>query len=252
MTTTFDSTPKLEPRPLWRLLFGLIDQPGATFKLVLARPRWRLWAVPLLILILAFAVVTVVSLPFAQELARQQAELSLAELPAAQAEAARATMDVSLSTPVLLASTLGFGIAALIVGLMAQATFLYFSALIAGGDDLNFGSVFTVSAWSRLPLALGLLVQAGYIGLSQQGVRYPGLSFLVATGDLMQDARNPLLPLLARLDLFWLWHLLLVAVGLAIVARFGRGKSLMLTLIYAALTLAFAALPSLLFGGMMG
>ena len=155
----------------------------------------------------------------------------------------------SLTAPDKLAA---FRHVALLIGVVAQATYLYFSALIAGGDDMSFGSVFTVSSWTRLPLAIGLLVQAGYIAFSQQGIRFLGLAFLVATGDLMQDARNPLVSLLSRIDLFWLWHLFLVVIGLAVVARFGRGKSLILTLIYAVLVLGFAVLPSLLFGGMMG
>ena len=252
MTIMTETPQKPEPRPLWRLFFGIIDQPAATFEAILARRKWSMWAGPLLILVLTFAAMTVINMPYVQELAREQAELRLAELPASQAEAARTAMEVSLSYPVLLASALGFGILAILVGLLAQATFLYFSALVAGGDDLNFGPVFTVSAWTRLPLALGMLVQTGYMVFSQQGVRYPGLSFLVSTGDLMQDARNPLVPLLARLDIFWLWHLLLVVIGLSVAARFGRGKSLVLTLIYAALALGFAVLPTLLFGGLMG
>ena len=74
MTTVLETTPKPEPRPLWRLLFGLIDQPGASFKAILARRNWWYWAVPLLILVLAFAVATIINLPYAQELAREQAE----------------------------------------------------------------------------------------------------------------------------------------------------------------------------------
>jgi hypothetical protein len=210
-----------------------------------------MWAVPLLILMLAFAILTLVSMPYTLEMARDQAELRLAELPPSQAEAARTTMEVSLSYPVMLASSLGFGALALLVGLLAQATFLYFGALVAGGDDMSFGPVFTVSAWTRLPLAIGLLVQAGYVAFSQNGIRYLGLSFLVATGNLLEDAANPLVPLLSKIDLFWIWHLVLIVIGLAVVACFGRAKSLILTLIYAVLALGFAALPSLLFGGMM-
>jgi len=251
MTTTAETASTATKRPLWRLLFGIIDQPARTFEGILARRRWWMWTFPFLILMLAFVVLTLVSMPYTLEMAREQAELRLAELPASQAEAARATMEVSLTYPVMLATSLGFGILALLVGLAAQATFLYFSALVAGGDDMSFGSVFTVSAWTRLPLALGLLVQAGYIAFTTNGIRYLGLSFLVSTGNLLEDAANPLVPLLSKIDLFWIWHLFLIVVGLAVVARFGRGKSLVLTLIYAALALGFAALPSLLFGGMM-
>jgi hypothetical protein len=96
------------------------------------------------------------------------------------------------------------------------------------------------------------LVQAGFTLAAGRAIQYPGLSALVATGDLMKDGRNPLLTLLAGIDLFWLWHLLLVVVGLSVVARFGRAKATVLTLVYAALALALAVLPTLLFGGMSG
>ncbi len=234
-----------------RMLTGIFDKPVAVFNSLLTGRRWWGWFVPLLALILAFAVMSVLNVPYAQELAREQAELRLAELPAAQAAEARSTLDTTLSFPVMLASTLGVGIIALVIGLVAQATFLYFGALVTGGDDMEFGAVFAMSAWTRIPLAVGLLVQAAFLAITQQGIRYPGLAFLVATGDLMQDAKNPLVPLLSKFEPFWVWHLVLVGIGVAVVARFGPAKSFSLTLIYALLTLAFAALPTFLFSGMM-
>jgi hypothetical protein len=233
-------------------LLGIIDKPASTFKAVLAQRKWWLWAVPLLILIITFAVLTVVNLPYAQELAREQAEQRLASLPAEQAEMARTTMETSLSYPVMLATSLGFGSLALLVGIVAQATFLYFGALLAGGDDIDFGAVFTMSVWTRLPAAVGFLAMAGYVALTRQMIRYPGLTALVATGNLMEDAQNPLFAILGRIDLFWLWHLVLVGVGLSVVARFGRGKSAVLALIYAALALGLTALPTFLAQLMMG
>jgi hypothetical protein len=252
MTTTVEKAKTSERRPLWRLLFGIIDRPADTFRAALARRKWTMWLAPVLILIGGLAIFSVVNLPYAQELAREQAERQLATLPAEQADLARTTMETTLSAPVMLATTLGFGAVAVLIGLLAQATFLYFSALIAGGDDMNFGSVFTMSSWTKLPQAINFLVQAGFVAFSQGTIKYPGLSALVGTGDLLTDARNPLFALLSRIDLFWLWHLFLVVVGLAVVARFSRTKSLILTLIYAALALAFTVLPTLLFSGMMG
>lgn len=252
MSNTLETTQAAERRPLWRLLFGIIDRPADTFTAVLARPGWVMWLAPLLVLIAGLAIFSVINLPHAQELALEQAERQLASLPAEQAEMARATMETTLSTPVMLATTFGFGSLALLIGVLAQATFLYFSALIAGGDDMSFGSVFTVSSWTRLPQALNFLVQAGFVAFSQSAISYPGLSALVGTGDFLTDARNPLFVLLGRIDLFWLWHLALVVIGLAVVARIGRGKALVLTVIYAALALGIAVLPTLLFGSMMG
>lgn len=251
MTTSIEAGNQ-KPGSLWSLLIGIIDKPAATFAGVIARRRWWLWAVPIGLVVAAMAVATVVNLPYTQELAREQAEQQLSMLPAEQAQAARTAMETSLSYPVLLASGLGFGALALVVGILAQATFLYFGALMAGGDDMQFGAVFTVSAWTRLPVAIGFLVQAGYTAAAGRMLTHPGLSFLVATGDLLKDARNPMFALLGRVDIFWLWHLLLVVVGVSVAARFGRGKSLALALVYAALSLGITVLPVLLFAGMAG
>ncbi len=203
-------------------------------------------------LILTFTVISVVQMPYTLELAREQAEGQLASLPPEQAEAAREAMAFTLSLPFLLTTTLGVGVLALLFGLLIQATILYFGALITGGDDMRFGSVFTMSAWARLPLALGYLVQAGFVFFTQGAIRYPGLAFMVATDNPLEDAKNPMLPLLASIDIFWLWSLLLAIIGLAVVARISRGKALVLVLIYAAVSLGITVLPSIIFGAGLG
>jgi len=128
---------------------------------------------------------------------------------------------------------------------------LQLASLVAGGE-VEFGSVFTMSTWTRLPMAVYFLVQAVFMVIAQRALNAPGLSSLVATGDLMKDAQNPLFTLLGRLDPFWLWHLFLVVVGLSVAARFSRVKSLVLTLVYVVVSLAVTTLPTLLFGGLAG
>lgn len=238
--------------PLWRLVFGIIDQPVATFKEVQARQRWVTWALPLLLLMAAFMVVTITQIPYIIEAAQAQAEQQLAALPPDQAAAARSTMEFTLSLPVMLATSLGFGLLALLVGLAAQATFLYFGSYLAGGDEVSFGSMFTMNAWARLPMAIGYLVQAVFVVVSQGAITYPGLAFLVSTGDPLADAANPMFVLLSSIDLFWLWHLLLVVLGLTVAARLRRGLAITLTLVYAAVVLGITILPSLVFGSGFG
>ncbi|MBE7468840.1 MAG: hypothetical protein DPW09_02295 [Anaerolineae bacterium] len=251
MTTTSQTISNNRPRSLWQLFFGLIDRPAATFQVITAQSGWWMWAVPLLVLILSLAVLLVVQTPHTLVLARQQAESQLATMPEGQVEAARAGMEMTMSLPFMLATGIGFGALALVAATLLQATFLYFTALVSGGES-TFGTIFKMSVWGRLPMALGALVQAGFIAVAGRLIPYPGLSFPVSSGDLMQDARNPLFVLLSGIDLFWLWHLLLVVLGLAVAARLGRGKALLLTLVYAALALGITVLPTLLFGGMMG
>ena len=242
-----------ETRPVWQLLLGIVDRPAATLRAVLARRKWWMWAVPLLIVFVCMVLMMAARVPYDAELARQAAQRQLETMSAEQAKAAQAggTMDVFTSAPVILALGVVFGLIGLMIGVVAQAAVLYFAALVTGGE-VNFGQVFTVSAWTRLPSAFGALLQAGFTLAAGRAIQYPGLSTLVATGDLVKDGQNPMIALLSGIDLFWLWHLLLVAVGLSVVARFGRVKATVLTLIYAALSLAMAVLPTLLFGGMSG
>jgi hypothetical protein len=248
---TVESVSNEKPVPLWQLLFGIIDRPAATFKAVLARRKWTMWAVPLLVILLCMGIMMVVRTPYDMVLAQQQVERQLSSMPPEQAEAARASMETFMSLPFRLATTLITAIIMVLIGVVAQAALLYFSALVAGGE-VDFGSVFTMSTWTRLPMAVYFLVQAGFMLIAQRAINAPGLSALVASGDLLKDAQDPLFTLLGRLDPFWLWHLFLVVVGLSVVARFSRVKSLALTALYAALSLVFMALPSLLFGGLAG
>jgi hypothetical protein len=249
-TSTETTTPQ---KPLWLYLFGIIDQPVATFQAVLTQRRWLTWALPLLVVSVAFAALAVAQIPYVVELTREQTAKQLAALPADQAEAARSTIEFTTSLPFLLATTLGVGLVTLLLGVLIQSTLLYFGVLLIGGsDEMKFGTVFAMSSWARIPIAIGYLAQAGFSLVAKETIKYPGLSFLVSTGDLLADAKKPLVALLGSIDLFWLWHLLLVMLGLAVAARFSRGKSLLLTLIYAALTLGLTVLPSLIFGGMGG
>lgn len=251
MTTTTE-TNSTQRHPLWFYLFGIIDRPVATFEAVLKRRKWTTWALPLAIVLGAFVIVTVIHTPYTLEVSRAQAEKQLAEMPAEQAEMARATLAVTLSLPFMLALGLGIGAAILVLGTLIQSAFFYFGALIMGGDDLDFGAVFPMSAWSRLPMAFGYLVQTGIILVTQSMFKYPGLSYLVASGDLLEDAKNPMFLLLSNIDLFWLWHLLLAVLGLAVVARISRGKSLVLVAVYAVLAVSVFVLPPIIIGRITG
>ncbi len=248
---TVETTANQQVPSMWQLLFGIIDRPTATFKSLLAQRRRWLWVAPVLVVLFSMAVMLVVRAPYDAELADQQIQRQLDSMSPEQAEAARASMETFTSLPFRLATSLIAAIVLLLIGLAAQAAILYFGALVAGGE-VDFGPVFTMSTWTRLPFAIYFLVQAGFMLVSRRAIQAPGLSALVATGDLIKDAQNPLFTLLSRIDPFWLWHLWLVVLGLAVVARFSRIKALVLTIVYVALSLAVQVIPSLLFGGAMG
>jgi hypothetical protein len=246
--TTEETTIGERSPSLVRLLLDVIDRPAATFGAVLARRGAATWIVPLLVVIVCLWPMAVVQAPYNAELAQQQMRRQLEAMPPEQARQASAQMDTFTSLPFMVVSGLGAGIVALLIGTLAQTALLYFSTLLIG-REVTFGLVFRVSAWSRLPYALSFLAVAGFTAAAGQVVRYPGLSALVGNGNFLEDSRQPLDALLSGIDLFWLWHLLLVTVGLAVATRCRRSQALPLTLLYAALSLVVLAGPALLFRG---
>jgi hypothetical protein len=240
MTTPSETVNNQADRSLWFHLIGIIDRPVATFEAVTKRRKWTIWALPLAIVLIALTLVTVAQAPYTAEFAREQAETQLATLSEAQAEQARSVMETTTSVPFMIAMGLLFGYLAIIVGLLIETAFYYFGSIIMGGNDTNFGSVFSMNSWSRLPMAIGYVVQLGIVLVTQDMITTPGLSFFVAGEDLIENAQNPVYVLLANIDLFWLWHLILAVLGVAVVARMSRGKSAVLVVLYAVLALGIS------------
>lgn len=233
---------------LGSLLVGSVDRPTASLRAVTERAGVMIWLVPLLLLVVCYVPMVVVQAPYNVELAQQQAQRQLDQMPAEQQRQAVAQIETFTSAPFLIATGLGMGIIMLLIGLAAQSLVLYLGSLVAGGET-TYGRLFRVSVWSRLPYALSYLALAGFTLLAGRAVRYPGLSALAATGNVMQDGQQPLVALLSSIDLFWLWHLALVAIGVSAARRTRNGPAIGLTLVYAVLSLVVQVVPAMLFRG---
>ncbi len=225
---------------LGQLLVSIVDRPATVMSYVGKKPGWA-WVTPALLILIGLAVFSVVTAPHASKLALRQAQQQMASLPPQQAEEAAAQLE-KFTSPVMVAgfSILG-GLVALAVMWLVWAGVLYFLGLMAGGEA-SFAQTFAILAWSWLPYFLRYLVQAAYMAYSGRWIN-PGLSFLVATGDQIKDAANWLYALLSQLDLFYLWHLILVIVGLVAVGRLSRSKATVVGVIYLAVTTALSLLP---------
>jgi hypothetical protein len=78
---------------------------------------------------------------------------------------------------------------------------------------------------------------------------YTGLAALQVSGDALQDARNPMIALLSFADIFWIWHIILLTIGLAVATKFSRGKAFFIVLVYALLSIGLGVGATLLGAG---
>ncbi len=234
---------------IWRALFGWIDQPKKTLRYVIKEPRWPLWLAPVLIILVATIIVTVVSAPLLSELSRQQAEeqmqAQMASIPEEQAEQVRSTMDTFTSPLFVGAMGIAFTVLGLILTWLFRGALLFFIGYLLGTDN-RYIQMVTLVLWAWLPFALRDLVQAIYVLLNGQLAINKGLSFLVASGDQAQNAGNLLYGFLGQIDIFLVWHLLLVGIGIAVSTRSTTTKTALATIGYWIVTALIGLSPALL------
>jgi len=231
------------------LLADIVDRPAIALAEITARPRWR-WLLPAVLAIVAMVALAVVSNPLTTEQAQLVMQQQLAQLSTEQAELA-GTWIARLQQPsLLLATAIGAGLLGLALSWLVASVILYFSMLLSGGE-VTFSGLFATLPWIWLPFALRDALQAVYVFVKGALIANQGLSYLVSTGSVVDDARNLWYNVLSRVDLFTIWHLVLVFVMLCVVPRFGKGKAFGLTLVYAAVSLGLRLLPSLLSGALL-
>jgi FtsH-binding integral membrane protein len=232
-----------------RALFSWIDQPKKTMRYVIGEARWPTLLVPALAIIVALALVTIVSAPASSELAREQtaqqmtAQMgSLSDEQAAQAERSIQTF----TSPLFIGATgIALGTLGLILTWLFRGALLFLIGYLFGTEN-RYIQMVTLVLWSWWPFALRDLVNAIFVLLNGQLVVNRGLSFLLASGDQMQDAGNLLYGLLSQVDLFLVWHLVLVGVGLAVSTRASTAKAAVGTVAYWVLTALVGLAPTLL------
>jgi hypothetical protein len=223
-----------------QLLVSTIDRPAVTMSYVGQKPGWA-WVTPALLVLVGLVAFSVVTAPYASELALRQAQQQMASLPPQQAEQAAAQVERFTSPPMIAGFSIIGGLVTLAVIWLLSAGVLYFLGLVAGGEA-SFAQSFAILTWSWLPYSLRNLVMAAYVTYSGKLLN-PGLSSLVATGDQAKDAANWLYGLLSQVDLFYLWHLILVIVGLVAVGRLSKTKATVVGLIYLAVSTALSLVP---------
>jgi hypothetical protein len=113
-----------------------------------------------------------------------------------------------------------------------------------------------VVVWAWLPYGLRGLLQTLYILLSGQLIVNPGLSGLVRSEPSVGEAvlappsagQTFLTTFLSRIDLFLVWNLILLVIGVAVTTHLSRRKAALVTLgVWVVLT-GLSLLPALVGG----
>lgn len=201
------------------------------------------WATPLILVSLAAVLLPIVSGPAARELAiANQPPLppDFQYYNQAQQEQFMRALEATTSPLYIYGFPTAAALGKVLLGWLFSGFGLYLALTILGGR-LSSRSLLSLAAWAGLPYALRELVRASYVLVGGQLIGHPGLSGLVATAE-----PTFLQAVLGFVDLYWIWHIALLLIGLRSQRDTTAWKSWVAVLVVQLAALLLQAVPPML------
>jgi hypothetical protein len=208
------------------LSVDLLLRPASAMSRLSEHPGRR-WIWPLLALLLVRVATVIAQTPARSRFQQAVMQAQLADQPGMDPQAmaglqAAGGGALGIITAVLAALGVVFTV---IVGAIVVAGILHFAGTVMGGQQ-SFQQVFTVTSWAHLPLVIGGILQFAQALMGGFDPCPSGLAGLVCADPMDKEAtRSFLEPFLAQIELWNLWYLLLLAIGVMAVSKVSRRKA---------------------------
>lgn len=233
-------------------LIGVIIRPLRTFERMREARRGHWWLVAVLAVI-GTVTATLVTLPIQAEMVREQMEAQQAQfedLPEEQRVQIEQQQAVFTSQSMLAGIGIAGGLLGIFVGYVVRAAVLFALGLPVGGRA-GFGQVFRMAVWTTLPSVVRSFVAAIAV-LATGQMPAPGLTAMFSASEAA-DMSMVLTALLSVLDIYTVWAIVLVTLGVAATYQLSKVKSLFIAIVFwllgVALTVGLAAIGQM-FAGM--
>lgn len=230
--------------PTPNLLWGIIVQPVRALTYLRDHPR-RNWLAPVILAILLVAAQSLVTIPVANQAAAERLEEQLDQIPAEERAQIEEQIGQGANLPLLAGTALVSGLIGLWVRWLFRAGAIHLFSLGLGGRN-RFNQVFSMVLWTWMPLLMRSLLQTLNIAFSGALPTHRGLTaYLAALGQPLPAGAHYALLSQMQLDLFALWNLMLLALGVLIVTELSRAKALLVTVGYWVLATGLSLIPTL-------
>lgn len=128
------------------------------------------------------------------------------------------------------------------IGWLVTFGLLHLTLTLLGGRG-STRSTMNIVAWASLPYLIRDLVRIGYMVVAQKSIISPGLSGFAPTDGILAPFIGALL---GQIDLYLVWSILLIILGVTVSDKLSRVKALGGVLFTTLLLMVLQALPSLL------
>lgn len=197
----------------------------------LKETRWAWWGIPAL-LIVAVTIVTVVAYSYAD--CQYIYQLRMDHYASSPGQGGRAP-EVPTPLMITMADRVARRVISIVISWLVWAGALFLILLLLGHGGVRFGSVWTLVVWAWIPHAVRGIVQSIYMTAVGRPVYNQGLAGLVVDKtpppmmtfvyDIPTPNRQALASLLSRLDIYLVWQLVLMVMGVTALTTLSRGKA---------------------------
>ena len=212
---------------------GVIIRPRATFQKLRDAERGYWW----LVLVVALALTIVYSLiaqPYTQEMARRQVDAQFEELYGDLNDLSDMEQQIynqqvaMLDSPFLFVVQLIAPIFLIPLGYLIMAAVLHLASAVLGGRA-EFRQTFRMAVWTTVPSLIRTLIGILVVAISGR-LMAPGMT--AGLGPNGATEQTVLYAFLSGIDIFALWSLVLIAIGVAQTAQISAGKSVIVTAVW--------------------
>ncbi|HEY3375588.1 MAG TPA: YIP1 family protein [Candidatus Aquicultor sp.] len=214
---------------LVKSLLNTIVSPSQAFAWVAEHP---LWLIPVVLLLLTSVIATFVSAPFIADLSMQRLEEQSSNMSPEQIKQSK---DM-INSPLMGTITVVFAVIGMIIALLIQTVVFHFSALTIGGNA-RFGLGFAMVAYAQVPIMLQQIIQSVYSKMTDTMIQ-SGFSAMLPA----DQATKPMGIFLTHVDVFTVWSLILIAIGLPIIYKISKAQAAVLSAGYWVLSTTIAVI----------
>lgn len=230
--------PQDKPSNPFSRIVGVLFSPGQTFADIARKPDWVVPAIVIIAVFFVAAIVTVPHLDF-EGMMRQTMEARGQTGPQA---------EQGMRFGLAMAKGIQYTVPFLLIGFIAIGALIYWLGVRLVGGEATYQQVFSVVLYGFMPLVIRQLVQIPIV-MSKQRIDPRDAQTIVRSGPafLVSLKEHPMLwALLTRLDLFAIWSLILIVIGLAVASRISKAKAagvvIVVWSVMTLITLGFAAI----------
>ncbi|MEN4013860.1 MAG: YIP1 family protein [Bellilinea sp.] len=240
-----DEFEEMRPRRLrFDWLLPVFFRPGRTMKAITAQES-GVWLAPLLVLSILALVLTLAGGPARTAASQAQASGELPPdfqywSPEQQEQYFQSQQNRSSPVVIYVLPALG-ALAGVWISWILLGSILHLGLTLVGSRGSNT-SALNLAAWASMPLAVRFLVQTVWLLATRQVIQAPGVSGFIAADAAGFQAF--LRSLLAHIDLYTLWMVVLLLVGVVPLTGLGKGKAWLAVIVSVLLLLALQSLPA--------